>query len=126
MVLHDTGDPETLSPKPSIVSLLQVGMNQLRSLDGIEALRSLDVLDAHSNRLEEVGSLRDLAHLRIANLGGEREQGRGAFEDAGSLRQDNRGNVARRDCRQMERHVLSPSLSLLQATVSGSCLTSRH
>ena len=126
MVLHDTGDPETLSPKPSIVSLLQVGMNQLRSLDGIEDLRSLDVLDAHSNRLEEVGSLRDLAHLRIANLGGEREQGRGAFEDAGSLRQDNRGNVARRDFRQMERHALSPSLSLLQATVSGSCLTSRH
>ena len=46
-------------------------MNQLRSLDGIDALRSLDVLDAHSNRLEEVGSMRDLARLRIANLGGE-------------------------------------------------------
>ena len=77
MALHGTGDPETLSPEPSIVSLLQVGMNQLRSLDGIEALRSLDVLDAHSNRLEEVGSMRDLAHLRIANIGGEREQGGG-------------------------------------------------
>lgn len=46
-------------------------MNQLRSLEGIEALWSLDMLDAHSNRLEEVGSLQGLAHLRIANLGGE-------------------------------------------------------
>ena len=50
---------------------VQVGMNQITSLKGIESLSSLDILDVHSNRLEDAEGLRSTTGLRIANLGGK-------------------------------------------------------
>ncbi len=62
-VIWITRDPHT---RP------QVGMNQLSSAAGLEALTQLDVLDLHSNRLEGVDGIQGLVALRIANLGGNR------------------------------------------------------
>ena len=45
-------------------------MNQITNLQGIDSLRSLDVLDVHSNRLEDAEGLTGTHGLRIANLGG--------------------------------------------------------
>ena len=57
-------------------------MNQITSLQGMESLSSLDILDVHSNRLEDAEGLRSTTGLRIANLGGERcRMGGGRYID---------------------------------------------
>jgi len=55
----------------------QVGLNKLTSLEGLEGLGSLDLLDAHANRIEGISQLIHLTSLRIISLGGE--QGPGIF-----------------------------------------------
>ena len=46
-------------------------MNKLTSLEGIEELHSLDILDAPANRIECIPQLVHLNSLRMMNLSGE-------------------------------------------------------